>query len=115
MKREGIPPDKGLRVTMQYRSGNGKVYELENAGLMLNVHVSPFAPADAPADASSEWLVEAHSSRAADAVVIAERAATRAEALREVGRRWAASADANKLPSFDWNAVESVLQSVRAL
>jgi hypothetical protein len=110
MKRDDKPGD-GLRITMQYRSKHGNVYELEKAGSTLAVHVLPCAPAGD----SGDWLVEAQSSRAEDAVVIAERGATRAAALREVGRKWTESAQTRNLPLFDWNAVETVLHTVRAL
>ena len=115
------PPAKaGLRITMQYRRGNGKVYELENAGVILDVHVSPGTPgesltADGAVPESDHWLVEAQSSRAEGAIVVAERGATRAEALRGVGRKWSASAASSMLPVIDWSAVESVLESVRAI
>lgn len=106
--------DAALRITMQYRSRNGNVYELERAGVTLNVHVVPGEPGDS-VDATGQWLVEAQSSRAQDAVVITERAATRAEALRLVGQTWTACAHSRNLPAFDWSAVEKVLLSVRAI
>lgn len=108
------PEPNGLRITMQYHSRTGMVYELEKAGLTLDVHVTPEQTGQALA-ASDQWLVGAQSSRAPDAVVIAERAATRIEALRRVGATWSACAHARNLPIFDWNAVEKVLQSVRAI
>jgi hypothetical protein len=104
-----------LRITMQYHSRNGMVYELERAGFTLDLHVAPDQPPGESFDAASQWRVGAQSSRAPDALVITERAATRTEALRRVGETWAACAQANSLPQFDWIAVEKVLLSVRAL
>jgi hypothetical protein len=99
---------------MQYHSRNAMVYELETAGVMLDVHVSS-EPSGASVDAAGQWLVGAQSSRDRDAVVISERAATRAEALRLVGQTWTACASSRNLPTFDWTAVEKVLLSVRAI
>jgi hypothetical protein len=103
-----------LRITMQYHHRKGMVYELENAGLTLDVHVAPDQTGES-FDSASHWLVGAQSSRAQDAVVITERAATRTEALRLVGQTWTACARERNLPLFDWSAVEKVLLSVRAL
>jgi hypothetical protein len=112
-KAERAEPN-ALRITMQYHSRNGMVYELEKAGVTLDVHVAPDQTGDALA-AAGQWRVGAQSSRHTDAVVITERAATRAEALRRVGETWTACAGARNLPIFDWSAVEKVLLSVRAL
>jgi hypothetical protein len=109
--RHERPEKPTLKVVMQYRSGQSKIYEIENAGTMVDVHVSPRESSENAGD----WLVQAHSSRASDAVVIAEWGATRAEALREVGRTWTAKAGVLGLPAFDWDAVATLLLSVRAI
>jgi len=101
---------------MQYHRRNGTVYELERAGVTLDVHVSPDQdPASTSAADSGKWMVGAQSSREQDAVVITERAATRAEALRLVGETWTACALSRNLPQVDWSSVEKVLLAVRAL
>jgi hypothetical protein len=99
------------KVTMQYRSTHGRVYELESAGVMLDVHVTQQQASEKP----GEWLVAAQSGRTADAVVIAETAITRTEALRKVGCAWVAQAPELGLPAFDWTAVTNALLSVRAI
>lgn len=112
-KSERAEPN-ALRITMQYHSRNGMVYELERAGVTLDVHVAPDQAGES-FDAVSQWRVGAQASRDQDAVVITERAATRAEALRRVGETWTACAHTRNLPIFDWSAVEKVLLAVRAL
>jgi hypothetical protein len=112
-KSERAEPN-ALRITMQYHSRKGTVYELEKAGLTLDVHVAPDQTGES-LNVPDQWLVGAQSSRATDAVVIAERAGTRTEALRRVGQTWTACARERNLPLFDWSAVEKVLLSVRAL
>ena len=112
-KSERAEPN-ALRITMQYHRRNGTVYELEKAGLTLDVHVAQDQTGES-LDAVGHWLVGAQSSRGQDAVVITERAATRTEALRRVGQTWTACARERNLPFFDWSAVEKVLLSVRAL
>ena len=99
------------KVTMQYRSGAGKVFELESAGKMLDVHVTP---REIPGNAR-EWLVSAHDRRSGDAVVIAESGATRGEALDKVSRTWVAQMSEHNLTAFDWAAVTSTLQAIRAI
>ncbi len=110
-----MKPDKTpaplCKVTMQYRSGAGKVFELESAGNILDVHVSP---RQAPENAG-EWLVAAQDRRGGDAVVISEWGATRGEALDKVSRAWIAQMSERNLTAFDWVAVTSTLVAVRAI
>jgi len=104
-------PQPLCKVTMQYRSGAGKVFELESAGKMLDVHVTP---RNAPENAG-EWLVAAHDRRGGGAVVIAEWGATRSEALDKVSRTWVAQMSERNLSAFDWVAVTSTLLAIRAI
>jgi hypothetical protein len=92
---------------MQYRSGAGKVFELESAGKMLDVHVT--------SDDAGGWLVAAHDRRGTDAVVISESGATRGEALDKVSRTWVAQMSERNLNAFDWAAVTSTLLAIRAI
>jgi len=96
---------------MQYRSGAGKVFELELAGRMLDVHVTPRDDSD-PSD---HWQITARDSRSAGAIVISGTGATRGEALERVSRAWVAQVLEHKLTPFDWVAVTSTLQTIRAI
>jgi hypothetical protein len=96
---------------MQYRSGAGKVFELESAGKMLDVHVTP---RDA-AGGAGEWLVAAQDRRGGGATVIAEWGATRSEALGKVSRTWVAQMSERNLSAFDWAAVTNTLLAIRAI
>ena len=96
---------------MQYRSGAGKVFELESAGKMLDVHVTPRQDVDG----DGEWRVTAQDRRGGDAVVIAEWGATRSEALDKVSRAWVAQMRERNLTAFDWAAVSSTLLAIRAI
>ncbi len=107
MKRDA-PAAPACKVTMQYHSGNGFVYELDSAGTPLAVHVSRAA-------AEGDWLVAVHNGRSVDAAVIAESASTRSEALRRVASSWAEKSFELGLPKFDWNAVADALLAVRAI
>ena len=104
-------PQPLCKVTMQYRCGTGKVFELESAGKMLDVHVTPRAAADS----AGEWLVAAHDRRGGDATVIAEWGATRSEALDKVSRTWVAQMSERNLSAFDWTAVTNTLLAIRAI
>lgn len=109
MKAEKAPPPK-CKVTMQYRSLTGFVYELDNLGVALELRVSR----QPPWGNTGDWCMTAHQGRKTDAIV-SESAATRAEALNQVERSWVAKAPELNLPVFDWAAVATALQSVRAI
>ncbi|HYQ26819.1 MAG TPA: hypothetical protein VER04_06350 [Polyangiaceae bacterium] len=104
-------PEPLCKVTMQYRSGAGKVFELESAGQMLDVHVTPRETSDSLA----LWQVSAHDRRSEGALVISESGATRGEALEKVGRAWLEQVTLRNLTPFDWVAVTSTLQAIRAI
>lgn len=104
-------PEPPCKVTMQYRRGAGKVFELESAGKMLDVHVTPrLAP-----ESAGEWQVAAQDRRSGDATVISEWGATRGEALEKVSRAWVEQSVARNLTEFDWSAVTKTLLSIRAI
>ena len=104
-------PQPLCKVTMQYRSGAGKVFELESAGKMLDVHVTPRQETDN----DGEWRVTAQDRRGGDATVIAEWGATRGEALEKVSRAWVEQMSERNLSAFDWVAVTKTLQAIRAI
>jgi hypothetical protein len=109
VKPPAQPP--ACKVTMQYRSGAGKVFELESAGKMLDVRVTP---GEGP-DGAGEWLVAAQDCRGGGAVVISEWGATPSEALDKVSRSWVAQMSERNLNAFDWSAVTSSLLAIRAI
>ena len=96
---------------MQYRRGAGKVFELESAGRLLDVCVTPRQESEN----GGEWRVAAQDRRGGDAIVITESGATRGEALEKVSRAWAEQVTAQKLSPFDWTAVTSTLLAIRAI
>ena len=104
-------PEPLCKVTMQYRSGAGKVFELESAGHLLDVRVTP---REATGTASA-WDVAAQDRRSAGAVVISECGATRGEALEKVSRTWVEQMTERNLTPFDWPAVTRTLQAIRAI
>lgn len=99
------------KVTMQYRSGAGKVFELESAGKLLDVHVSPRDESGA----AGEWRVTAQDRRGGNATVITEWGATKGEALEKVSRTWVEQMSERNLSAFDWVAVTQTLQAIRAI
>ena len=109
MKRDA-PISPACKVTMQYRKGNGFVYELESSGVSLAVTVSR----DRASGRSDDWMVAAHNGRN-EAAAVSESGSTGAEALRNVERTWLAKAPELGLPVLDWNAIVAALVSVRAI
>jgi hypothetical protein len=103
-------PAPKCKITMQYRSPNGFVYELDDSGVPLEIRISrepPFAK-------TGDWYVAAHQGRKADAIV-SEAAATGSEALQRIEQSWVAKTSELNLPAFDWAAVATALQTVRAI
>src|SRR5580692_8331159 len=99
MKKE--VDEEGLRITQQFRSGRSMVYDLRGKAGRLTMRVS----AQQEDDLAAGWRIEASTSNAPDAVLVAECGATRADALREVGRSWLEKRAAHDLPLFDWEAI----------
>jgi hypothetical protein len=106
------PKDKdALRITDQFRSNRGSVYDLRCQGSRLTLCIAERSNAQDP----DNFRVEAWTGARDDANVIAEWGATRAVALSAVGRFWASHASERGLPMFDWESVAKALGEVRAL
>ena len=111
MKPETQPD--ALRITQQFRSGPAMVYDLRGTAGRLTLRVTGRVGAeDQP---PSAWCIEAATSSSPDSVVVAEWAATRADALLAVGRTWGEKRLACNLPAFDWESVARALLAVRAI
>lgn len=104
--------EESVRITQQFRTRDAMVYDLRGAAGRLTLRITARGGDDGP---PTEWSVEASTSSSPDAVVVAERAATRADALRAVGRSWDEKRLANNLPSFDWESVARAMAAVRAI
>ncbi len=101
-----------LQITNQFHSAGGMAYDLKCDGVRLTLLVSERTRDDDPA----AWRVEARGSLTADRkVTLVEWGTTREDALRAIGRSWAASAETPGLRVFDWEAVAAALRAVRAL
>jgi hypothetical protein len=110
--KEKIEKNPGaLKITHQARGRNGMVYDLSGEGHRLTVSIFQRENPQDP----NEWRIEARSSRADEAIVVAEWAGSRTEALKSVGASWTARQMTDNLPSFDWAEVAKLLDSVRAL
>ena len=104
--------ENAIRITQQFRSGDAMVYDFRGRGGRLTLRVSGRGGDEGP---PTEWRIEASTSSSPDAVVVAEWAPTRAEALRAVGRSWGEKRLASNLPVFDWESVTRALIAVRAI
>ena len=104
--------EESVRITQQFRARDAMVYDLRGSAGWLTLRVTGRGGGDGP---PTEWRIEASTSSSPDAVVVAEGGATRAEALRAVGRSWSEKRLANNLPSFDWESVARAMAAVRAV
>jgi len=104
--------EDAVRITQQFRTRDTMVYDLRGRAGRLTLRISGRGGDDGP---PTEWRIEASTSTSPDAVIVAEQGATRAEALRAVGRSWDEKRLASNLPSFDWESVARAMAAVRAI
>jgi hypothetical protein len=102
-----------IRITQQFRSGQAMVYDLRGTAGRLTLRVTGRGGADD--EPPTEWRIEAGTSSSPDAMIVAESAATRADALQAVGRTWSEKRLALNLPIFDWESVARAMRAVRAI
>jgi hypothetical protein len=100
-----------IRITNQFRSRNGFVYDFTCDGARLTLSISP---RENSSD-EGEWRIEARTSHAPEALAVARWGPTKLDALREVGRAWDDEAKGRGLPLFAWPSVEHALVDVRAI
>jgi hypothetical protein len=100
-----------LKLTNQFRNGRGMVFAFRYNKEKLTLCLSP---RENEMDAE-DWCAEARTGPEPRPLIVREWGPTRADALRQLGRSWASRADADSLPVFDWEAVASELNAVRAL
>jgi hypothetical protein len=107
------PADKapGSKITTQYRSKLTMIYEIESSGTAFEILISRAGTDSEPGD----WHVEAHNGFGESVVAVSADAATASDALSQVAQSWRETGAAGGLPELDWQAVEQVLRSVRAI
>jgi len=105
--------EDAVRITQQFRSGQAMIYDLRAVTGRLTLRVTGRGGEDD--QPPTEWRIEAATSSSPDAVVVAECAATRADALQAVGRTWSQKRMACNLPLFDWESVARAMRAVRAI
>ena len=99
------------RITNQFRSANAMVYDLSCEETRLTVQIAPLPKDDGPVGFSAV----AHARQSPDRPSIGESGVTRGEAVRAVGRTWAAKNGAYGFPLLDWESVAQALLAVRAI
>lgn len=100
-----------VRITNQFRSANAMVYDLSCEDTRLTVQIAPL-PSD---DGGTGFSAVAHARQSPERPSINESGVTRSEALRAVGRSWAAKNGAFGFPPLDWESVAQALLAVRAI
>src|SRR5262245_34457573 len=100
----------GLRITNQFRSKNGLVYDFKCEGTRLTISITP---RQASTD-GGDWHVDARPSPAPEGAPSGAWGSTRVDALSEVGRLWGLEVRSRGFPPVDWDAVREALSAVRA-
>jgi hypothetical protein len=103
-------PVPSVRITNQFRRGKAMVYDFFCKGeTRLTVEIAPSE------DATDTFTAAAHARQAPEHPSITELGTTRGEALRAVGRAWAAKNGDVGFPTIDWELVGQALVAVRAI
>jgi hypothetical protein len=112
MKDKTEKPDANApKITNQFRSRLGFVYDVKSSGVRLTFNVWKKQNEADP----GEWCVDARVNSVPETAPIAAWASTRADALKEVSRVWTTTGSDLGLPAFDWEAVTLLLSGVRAV
>jgi hypothetical protein len=98
-----------VRITNQFRSEKSMVYDLSCADTLLTVEIAPSE------GETKAFTAAAHMRPTPQHPSIAEPGSTRGEAVRAVGRSWAAKNEAFGFPKIDWELVGQALVAVRAI
>lgn len=98
-----------LRISVQYRSKHGMVFELTDGANVLAVQISPRRSTDD----SGDWHVETRLGTDAGPYLVDEWGPTPAEALRKAASTWETRTP--RLASFNWETVVSELHAVHAV
>jgi hypothetical protein len=109
MTKEKRPvPD--VRITNQFRRGKAMVYDFFCKGeTRLTIEIAPNE------DPTHTFTAGAHARQTPELPDITEPGSTRGEALRAVGRAWAAKNGDIGFPTVDWDLVGQALVAVRAI
>ncbi len=99
-----------VRITNQFRSANAMVYDLSCEDTRLTVQIAPL-----PDDGGEGFSAMAHARQSPERPSIGESGPTRGDALRALGRSWAAKNGAYGFPMLDWESVAKALLAVRAI
>lgn len=100
-----------VRITNQFRTREGMVYELSCDDVRLTLQMS----ARTASGDLEEWHVQAFARQAPERPTVCKPARTRRDALRAVARVWLAKGGAYGFPTLDWDAVADALLAVRAI
>ena len=100
-----------VKITTQFRSGKSMVYDLSCEDQRLTVEIAP----NENDTGEQAFTAAAHARQSPERPSIAEPGPTRGDALRAVGRAWAAKNGAFGFPTIDWEKVGQALLAVRAI
>jgi hypothetical protein len=101
----------GVRITNQFRRGQGMVYDLSCDDVRLTLEITTRSTTES----EEEWHVEAFARESPGRPTLDEPGGTRIDALRAVARSWAAKRGAYGFPALNWDGVTEALLAVRAI
>jgi hypothetical protein len=96
------------RITDQFHGKRGMVYELRCDGVVVSISM-------AGTKQDTEWEAEATAKVLPGPLVATGVGRSRAEAFSILREAWCSPREGVAFPRFDWEAIQQVLASVRAI
>ena len=96
------------RITGQFRSREGMVYDFICESIRLTISVSPSKLED-------QWIAEATAKQLPDTPSMRGTGTSRGAAIDALAETWESQRGAVGVPRFDWNAIREALTAVRAI
>ena len=97
-----------VRITGQFRSGNGMVYDFICNDVRIAISVAPSTPDD-------QWNAEAIAKQVPAPAPLHGVGSSRGEAITALAATWMSKNGAEGAPWLDWSAIRECLAAVKAI
>ena len=102
-----------VRITGQFRSRDGMVYDFICDNIRIAISVSPSTPDDQTPD--DQWNAEAIAKQVATPVSLHGVGPSRGDAITALAETWMSKNGAEGAPWLDWSAIREALAAVKAI
>ena len=98
----------GTRITGQFRSRDGMVYDFMCERIRITISVTP-------TELEHEWRAEAIAKQLPNAPAVHGVGLSRGAAIDALAQSWESEESAEGVPGLDWGAIREALAAVRAI